>query len=83
MVSDIDIEDIESMRSERGITKQTLSVCMGFESGTGYAVAESRGYMSEQRREDALEVFDYYDENGYVPMPREIGIEETTPVEEP
>jgi len=68
----VEIDTIEEMRDERGINMVTMSALCGYAGHGGYCKAVSDGYMSPQKRQRCLDIYEYYDEHGIVPVPNEI-----------
>jgi hypothetical protein len=68
------IQELDEMRDERGIDSKTLSTCCGgSHDAWGQAVRDNS--YSERFKSNAVKVFKFYDEHGYVPMPSEIALE--------
>jgi dUTP pyrophosphatase len=69
---------LDEMRKDRGISAKTMSECCGA-SPRSWGNAVRKGVMSNSFKRNALKVFDYYDEYGYVPRPDEVELEELHP----
>ena len=66
------VEELDEMREEREINKQTMSALVGYRNNEQWGHAVREGFMSPEKRRIALDVFQYYDERGYVPTPWEV-----------
>jgi len=68
----VDTDEIESMREERDINTTTMNALCGYSGNSAYTNAIKTGYMSPQKRQRCLDIYEYYDEYGIVPVPNEI-----------
>lgn len=68
----MDVTQLEKMRQEREINKQTMATLVGYQRLSGWTHAIENGGMAPAKRRLAKDAFDYYDSHGYVPEPREI-----------
>lgn len=68
------LNQLEKMRIARGISRCYLSECCGAHPRS-WGQAVERNIISQEFKNNAIKVFKYYDRNGYLPEPREIGLE--------
>jgi len=68
----VDVTTIEEMRETRDINTTTMNALCGYSGNSAYTNAVKTGYMSPQKRQRCLDIFQYYDDHGIVPVPNEI-----------
>lgn len=63
----LQIDELEKMRQERGINKSTISQSVGGRT-TCWEQAVRKKHASDRLLRNMKRAFDFYDENGYIPM---------------
>lgn len=63
------IDELERMREERNISMTNMAMLVGYSSKSVWSMAVDRNSMSDDVRERAEAVFEYYDEHGVIPEP--------------
>lgn len=62
------IQDLDSMRQDRDIKKQHLSVSVGYKKSSGWEQAIRQHAMGPDKRFMALVIFEFHDREGYLPV---------------
>lgn len=63
---------LDAEREKRDINKSNMSILVGYESSKSWGSALNTGHMGADKIDKAQIVFEYYDENGYIPTPKEV-----------
>jgi len=71
------IEEIDAEIDRLGVKKSHMSISMGYESAAAVSTAINKKNISSEKYRRIPQVLEFHQENGYLPLPEEMGWSET------